>query len=175
MSFLRVRNWEHYQNADVFKKAKGKPPWVKLYTAMLDDRDLLALDPVTQLLFDRLLLLAAKNANAISNDSQWIANTVGIDHGLVVKGIGELLKGAWLSETKTKRSSRKIREAVAKDSLQEVEVEVDKTPLPPFQLNPLKCRVCGLAFKTPRRLEEHLENVHDIEAAPVVAITREAS
>ncbi len=130
MSFLRIRNWEHYQNADIFKKAKGKPPWVKLYTAMLDDHELLALDPVTQLLFDRLLLLAAKTANAIPSDPEWIANRVGIKRESVTKGCAVLLKGAWLSETKTDRGSRIIRENIATRSRSRSK----KNPLSPFQL-----------------------------------------
>ncbi len=171
MSYLRIRNWEHYQNADIFKKAKGKPPWVKLYTAMLDDYELLRLDLVTQLLFDRLLLLAAKNANAISNDSQEIANRVGIPADQVAKGIAELLKGAWLSETKSNRGSRKPRESFSPKKLDvEVERESPKSPLD------FKCRECGIVKANVRSLDEHLANVHGIEPAPVVPLReREAS
>ncbi len=165
MSYLRIRNWEHYQNADIFKKAKGKPPWVKLYTAMLEDDDLLRLDLVTQLLFDRLLLLAARNANAISNDSQEIANRVRIPADQVAKGIQELLKGAWLSETKTARGSRKSSRKIL--PLEVRSKKLEESPKSPLDF---KCGECGIVKVNVNQLEEHLANVHGIEPAAVVPL-----
>ncbi len=172
MSFLRVRNWEHYQNADIFKKAKGKPPWVKLYTAMLDDRELLALDLPTQLLFDRLLLLAAKHANAIPNDSEWIANQISMERGHVVKGCAKLLKGAWLRETKTTRDSRIVRETFSPRSRSRSR----KNPLSPLKNEKLEALVRNGGFEyTDNALREELvaKGADDLLVAKLLRLAAE--
>lgn len=115
-SYLRIKNWEHFQNADIFKKSNGCPPWVKFYTAMLDDYELGRLPYGTQLTYLKLLLVAAKTSNAIPNDIEWLAKQTGIDSGTILESVGLLLEGAWLSQTKSPRRSRKIRESLAKDS-----------------------------------------------------------
>ena len=109
-TYLRVRNWEHFQNADIFKKSHGCPPWIKFYTAMLDDYELSRLDYGVQLAYLKLLLVAAKTSNAIPNDLEWLAKQTGIDQGTMLEAVAVLLEGAWLSQTKSPRRSRKIRE-----------------------------------------------------------------
>ncbi len=114
--YLRVRNFEKYQNADIFKKSKGRPPWVKLHRDMLEDEQLLALPYEAQLLFDRLLLVAASQRNAFSSDSEWIAGRTRMDSQTIAKCVPMLVKGRWLSQTKTPRLSRKILEPREKNS-----------------------------------------------------------
>lgn len=109
MRYVAVRNWAHYQHKDLFKKSRGRPPWIKFYRDLLEDQDLLELPYAAQLLFDRLLLLAASQRNAIRSDSEWIANKVGMRSQDVAESLPLLLKGAWLSETKTARRSQLIR------------------------------------------------------------------
>lgn len=111
MSFLRIRNWEHYQNADVFKKSGGTPPWCKLYTRRDIDLDQACLE--ARLLFVELLKCASEYGNVMRGDPEWIARETRMPIAAVVKGLPVLLKGAWLSESKTPRRSRKILEALA--------------------------------------------------------------
>jgi hypothetical protein len=103
VSYLRVTNWRHYQHYGY-----RNPPWVKLYTELLEPTNKINDLPVpTRYLFDRLLLLAAKYSETIPKDSEWIASVLRMDHELVAKGIEELLKGRWLRETATKRRASK--------------------------------------------------------------------
>ncbi len=163
-TWLSVRQWnahQHYQNR--------RPPWIKLYTRMLDDLELRALPIATQLLWDRLLLLAARYDNAILNDSESIANATGIPRKQVANGIDALLKGRWLSETKGRRRASKPLASRKQKSMPETEIERE-TPKPPFRKNgevpsvPTHiCRVCTIGFRRPDLLADHLANVHGIE------------
>lgn len=152
-TYLRIRNWETYQNADIFKKSKGRPPWVKLYVAMLDDYKFGLLPHVTQLLFIKLLLVTAKAGEAIVNDSEWLVKQTGIGSEDIVNSVALLVKGAWLTETKTLRRSRKIRDTFAKDSPleQNREEEIKDPPVAPPTAEP-DFDVNGAAtFTTPER------------------------
>lgn len=120
MSYLRIRNWERYQNADVFKKSGGKPPWVKLFVRRDLELDEACIE--ARILFYELLKVAGEYANVMSNDLNWISRETRLPLDVVVKGLPVLRKGAWLSETKSARRSRKIRE---KFSTRE-EVDEDK-------------------------------------------------
>jgi len=110
-SYLRVRNWERYQNADVFKKSNGRPPWCKLFTRRDLELDEASLE--ARLLFFELLRVASEYVNVMRNDLNWISRETRLPVEAVAKGLPELLNGAWLSETKTPRRSRKIRESIA--------------------------------------------------------------
>jgi hypothetical protein len=111
--YLAIRNWQRYQHKDIFKKSRGRPPWIKFYSSLLDDDELSELELSTRLLFCLLLLLAARKRNAILNDSEWIGNKIEMQPELVAKGVATLLKGGWLSQTKTPRRSQLIRNSEA--------------------------------------------------------------
>jgi hypothetical protein len=115
-TYLRVRNWEKLQNADIFKKSHGCPPWIKFKVDFLDDYEIGLLSYATQLVYLKLLLVAAKTSNAIPNDIEWLAKQTGMDAGTILEGVTVLLEGAWLSQTKSPRRSRKIRESLAQKS-----------------------------------------------------------
>ena len=83
--YLAIRNWQRYQHKDIFKKSNGKPPWIKFYTALLEDDEMSDLDLSTRLLFCLLLLLAAKKRNAIPSDPEWIGNRIEMNPELVAK------------------------------------------------------------------------------------------
>lgn len=106
MSYLRFRNWSRYQNADLAKKSPHGLAWIKLWTR--HDAELAALSVPTRLLFYELLKLAGLERNAIERDLNRISSLTGIPLKQVVKGVDELLQGAWLSETKTNRGSRVV-------------------------------------------------------------------
>ncbi len=124
MSYVRIRNWDRYQNADVFKKSKGRPPWCKLFTRRDLEFDAASIE--ARLLFYELLRVATEYANVMSNDLNWISRETRLPLKVVAKGLPELLKGAWLTETTSPRRSRKIREKFS--TRQEVE---KKPPSPP--------------------------------------------
>jgi hypothetical protein len=119
MTYLRIKNWEHYQNADVFKKSGGRPPWVKLFIRRDLELDGCCIE--ARILFYELLKVSGDYANVISNDLKWISTETRLPLNVVAKGLPVLLQGAWLSETKSPRRSRKIRESFATRSRTEVE------------------------------------------------------
>ena len=122
--YLRVSNWERYQNADVFKKSHGRPPWVKLFVRRDLELDQCCIE--ARILFYELLKVAGDYANVMSNDLNWISSETRLPLKVVVKGLPVLRKGAWLSETSSPRRSRKIREPLATRSREEVEKKVPK-------------------------------------------------
>lgn len=119
-SYLRVTNWTRYQH---YKDRK--PPWVKFYVELNGHSNKLNELPVsTRYLFDRCLLLAAEYSNAIPNDPELIANLLRMPRREVREGIDQLVKGRWLSHSKTKRraSSR-----ASKMLASETETETERT------------------------------------------------
>lgn len=139
MTYLRVREFWEYQNADAWKKAlaakkseRRYPTWCKLVVRR--DRDMDTLPIATRLLYLELLRLAVEHTNVIPNDSEWIAKQISMTPGAVTKGITELLKGAWIQETKSNRLSREFLETFASRSRsrskkKEEEVEVTSPDL----------------------------------------------
>lgn len=113
MTYLRIKNFWDYQNADAWKKAaaskKQEPPgWCKLYRRR--DRDLDRLPIPARLLFHELLKVATEHLNAIPNETEWIASEVKMPVREVEKALSLLLQGAWLKETRTGRPSREFLE-----------------------------------------------------------------
>lgn len=100
--YLRVRNWEKHQH---YKDRR--PPWIKLLVEMLDDYELTHLTYVTQLLYDRLLLLAARTDNNIPHDPAWIATQTHITQDRVTEGVESLVAMRFLSVADGKRSASK--------------------------------------------------------------------
>lgn len=130
MTYLRIRNFWKYQNADAWKKAqvnKGghkNPAWCKLYVTR--DLELDAEKPITRLVFYELLRLATVHSNAISNDSKAIASAISLPTQAVSQAIHRLLEGGWLSETKTGRASRERSRERSRKSRQQIEIEIEK-------------------------------------------------
>lgn len=122
MNYLRVRNFWNYQNADVWKKARANkrghrhPPWCKLHVAR--DLEFDGLPPMTRFVFYELLRLATVSGNVIPNDISTIANAISTPRQEVAKAIPTLLKGAWLSESKSPRRSR--------ENLDQKQIEIEK-------------------------------------------------
>lgn len=67
MEYFRVTNWDHYQHY-----SKRNPPWIKLYTSLLDDFAFLSLTESTRLLAFNLLMLAAKTGNKMPISPPWL-------------------------------------------------------------------------------------------------------
>ena len=121
MGYLSVENFWKYQNADVWKKSKTHPPWFKHYVHR--DAELDKLPPATRLLFFELLGAATRYSNVIEDDLNWLYAETRIDPKLIREGLAQLLKGGWLSRTKTRRRSRQLSRKNLPDSR---DLDVDK-------------------------------------------------
>lgn len=87
--FIELRSWGRYQHYS----DRPKPPWIKLYPAIIDSRenpDLVGLPIQTRFLVFGLLCLAANTGNRIPASPAWLAVELGMTTPLARKGIGEL-------------------------------------------------------------------------------------
>lgn len=99
--YLSVQNFWKYQDKNAWKKAKTHPPWFKHYVNR--DRDLDALPPLARLLFHELLGAATRHSNVLEADPNWLWAETRVPVEAIVEMLPLLLKGGWLSQTKTKR------------------------------------------------------------------------
>jgi hypothetical protein len=67
VDYFRVKNWDHYQHY-----RHRNPPWVKLYTCLLDDYEYTQMPVCTRLLVLEILMLAGKTGNKIPNNPEWL-------------------------------------------------------------------------------------------------------
>lgn len=121
MTYLRIKSFWDYQNADVWKKARANkgghrhPAWCKLFVQ--SDLELQSQRPMVRLVFYELLKLATRHANVIPNESEALAKAMSTPPKETREAITVLLQGGWLEETKTARASRapsrKSRESFA--------------------------------------------------------------
>ena len=120
--YLRVKNWEKFQH---YKQRR--PPWVKYHVELLDDYEYLHLDYVTRLLFDGLLLLAARTDNNIPNDPEHIGRQLYIESVLVGESLEKLLLAGFLVTTGRKRSASKAIARRKQDAMPETEKRREET------------------------------------------------
>jgi hypothetical protein len=90
MEFFKVKNWERFQHY-----RKRNPPWIKLYTSLLDDYEFSRLQDASKLLALCILMLAAKCHNKLPADPDWLHQKLGLqqipdleplfEHGFIVK------------------------------------------------------------------------------------------
>jgi hypothetical protein len=166
VTYIGVRNWVRFQHYNDERNIV----WVKLYTSLLDDDDLHELPVETQLLWDRLLLLAARKRNAIRNDPEAILKATGLETRISPEGCHEaiqaLLKGRWLRETKTNRRASKPASHPASHPASSRREEKEVSPQTPLTNGHVYiCDRCpgGMTFKSQARLDEHLYVVHEQE------------
>lgn len=70
---IAVKDWathQHYKDR--------RPPWIKLYGALLDDPTFLALPEATQAQLIKLWLLASRMGHPLPNDPQLLAGKIGV-------------------------------------------------------------------------------------------------
>jgi hypothetical protein len=101
--YLRIRNWERFQH---YKDRR--PPWVKYHVELLDDYELLHLPVESQLVFDRLLLLAAMTDNNVPHDPNWIAGKTNLERDVVQNAVVTLIDAGFLSVAESKRAASKV-------------------------------------------------------------------
>ena len=70
--FLEVKDWRTHQHY-----GKRRPPWIKLYTRLLDDPSFLALAENVQAQLVKVWILAASMGHPLPNDSRLIAGKIG--------------------------------------------------------------------------------------------------
>ena len=119
--YLRVRNWEKFQH---YKDRR--PPWIKYHVELLQDFDLTSLDYVTQLLYDRLLLIAALTDNNVPFSSEYIGRIAAIDEQHVAEGVEKLLEQGFLVLCERKRSASKHLARRSAGAIPETETETEK-------------------------------------------------
>src|SRR5688500_655657 len=83
--YLKVRNYEKFQH---YKDRN--PPWIKLYYALLDDPDFLALADATKFHLTGIWLLASRYQNLVPFDPDWIGQKIGahdpLDFSALISG-----------------------------------------------------------------------------------------
>lgn len=163
--FLRVRNWERYQH---YKNRR--PPWIKLHVETLDDYELMHLENDAQLVYERLLLLAARTDNNISHDPDWIGGQIVQDPRTVQAAVQTLIAAGFLTVAGRKRSASKAIAARKQNATTEAEqnaeteeeLETEQTPgLPDESLDELSARLTANAapFGSEARLYEVLSDM----------------
>lgn len=85
---LHVRNWERYQHY-----RDRNPPWIKLYTELLDDEGFLALPDAAKWQLVGLFLLAARRGNVLPEKAGQLKVLLGITGRLYIP---ELLAARYL-------------------------------------------------------------------------------
>lgn len=70
--FLEIKDWRTHQHY-----GKRNPPWIKLYTRLLDDATFMALPDAAQLQLVKLWILAAKMGHPLPNDPRLLAGKIG--------------------------------------------------------------------------------------------------
>lgn len=172
--YFQLRDFDKALNADVMKKSKGNPPWVKDYCGQLEDPDYLELTLAERGLLKDLRLLAARRGNRLPDDERVLSMQLRYPsrtrlapklHKLRALRFTEPHKPATENPANDDIESRDALELVATASSTE---ESRSTPLPPLDGKSFICTRCP----TPTRhrnadeLAGHLEDVHGIiEAA----------
>jgi hypothetical protein len=122
VSYLSVTNFWKYQDKNAWKKAKTHPPWFKQYVHRDIELDALPLE--ARLLFYEILAVATRYSNVLEADLNWLWAETRIEPELIGAMLPLLLKGGWLSQTKSKRrGASPVPDPVPDPVVQDVDVE----------------------------------------------------
>ena len=69
---LEIKDWKRHQHYN-----DARPPWIKLYGALLDDAGFLGLPDAAQLQLIKLWLLASRMGHPLPNDPRLLAGKIG--------------------------------------------------------------------------------------------------
>lgn len=92
MDYLEICEWDRFQH---YKKRN--PPWVKLYSAVLDDDDFDAMPDASKLLFFCLLPFASRRNNKIKNDLSWLQKKLPISTKITKKTLQPLVDAGFIN------------------------------------------------------------------------------
>lgn len=146
--YLRIRNWERFQHY-----TNRRPPWIKYHVSLLDDHALLSLPPLTQLVYDRLLLRAAVTDNNVEHDPAWLGQKFNLSPVDIQQAIENLIFAGFLQVSGSKRFASKAiakrKQSKPRIGVTETETEVQITE-PEFsdaraaRKAPVVCKQCGV-------------------------------
>lgn len=120
MRYLAVKNYERFQH---YKDRR--PPWIKYHVSLLDDYELCHMSYGAQLVYDRLLLIAARTDNNIPNDPEHISRDVRIDTETVTDALQNLLDAGFLVVSERKRAASKAIARRKQNAEPETETETE--------------------------------------------------
>lgn len=72
-TFLEIKDWRTHQHY-----GKRRPPWIKLYTRLLDDPSFMALPEAAQAQLVKLWVLAAAMGHPLPDDVKFLAGKIGV-------------------------------------------------------------------------------------------------
>lgn len=101
MGWLSIKNWRRFQHY-----RDRRPDWVKLYIDLLDDADFTQLSKNAQLVYFKVILVAAKKDNAFPNNPGWIGLEISLPASLVKRAIGELTAAGFLIASQVRHPDR---------------------------------------------------------------------
>lgn len=122
--YVSVKNLEKYQH---YKHRN--PPWVKLHYAILDDPAFLALDEVQQCRYIKLIMLASRQMNCISTNSQYLAKVLRTGEHVDVT---PLIDAGFLIAHRKRQGSKMLAPPHENRSQSRVEKSREEPPLPPL-------------------------------------------
>lgn len=123
--YLRVRNWEKFQH---YKDRR--PLWIKSYVEILDDYDIINLPPATQLVYFKVLLVAARLENKLPNDPKYVASLMHLDTRTVSTAFTILVDKRFLEVWTDQNASDLLADPVPRDR---EETEKERTETPPVE------------------------------------------
>jgi hypothetical protein len=88
--FLAVKNWPRFQHY-----SDRRPPWIKLYVALLDDLEFLELSDTEQISLIKLWMLAARLGHPLPNNPKLLQERAGVRP----KALAALIAHRWLELT----------------------------------------------------------------------------
>ena len=100
MKGFAVRNWQKFQHY-----RDRNPPWIKVYTELLDNAEFLALPEASNGLLMACCLLAAKRGNRIPTETKALKVLLGVTGKLY---LAELVAGGWLEEVELHDAASKV-------------------------------------------------------------------
>lgn len=108
--YLAVKNWDKFQHY------KGRRPvWVKFHVELLDDYELIHLSISSQLVYDRLLLLAARLDNCIPNDPKYVAALLHLPCRVVSSSLIDLLDSGFLEVARKQPASNLLADGYTRE------------------------------------------------------------
>lgn len=188
--YVQFRDFDKILNADVVKKARARgttPPWVKSFASELEQHEYTSLTPAERGFLHDLRLLALRTGNKILVEEKYLgvqlrysSRTACVQkvYALVAVGFLEPYNAATNDAANQILPSRTDLEPGETVSRLEVEGEVDTPPTPPNRgasttsgrqrqnrrngtaAADHTCPECGLRFKGPLTLNDHLHVSH---------------
>ena len=103
--YLSIRTWDKYQH--YHNRGNGwVPTWIKMQVSLLDDPDFAELTETAQLLFIKLLFMAARTSNHTPLRLPWLSQRVSMDPANVKKGVALLVAKGFVERCEVYKGSR---------------------------------------------------------------------